>query len=561
MAANEQSGKDDALLRAYFEKMEKPATWSGLPTNPFYAPTNAEELDYVRDLNDPGQFPYTRGVHADMYRGRLWTRREVCGFGSARDTNARLRFQISQGVSGLSIIDDNNGSLTIDADHPLAVAEAGLQGVSVSSLRDMEELFDGIPIDKVSVSFDLSGLDCILWMAMYAAVAGKRGVDLASLRGTIQNDTLHFQFCGYGNSCPVDIGLKSSVDIIEFCTRQMPRWYTGNANLYDMRENGLDASQEIAFGLSLAAAYIEKTVERGLDVDEIAPRRAFYCSSHVDFFEEIAKLRAARRMWARLMSERFGAKDPRSLQFRFGVHTAGVSLYPQQPLNNAIRVAYEALAAVLAGAQSIHTCSYDEPIGLPTETSQGLAIRTQQIIAYETGAARVADPLGGSWYVESLTNQIESKAREIMAEIEKRGGMVAAIKSGWILQEIESAALRRQSEIENGEKIVVGVNAFRSERDNSTPGGVHEVPAGQGEAIAASVRELKGARDQRRVSEALLRLHECARGGERVNLLPAMIDASNAYATLGEMMGAVRMAYGQPYDPMGVLEPPDVMRP
>ena len=556
MAANNQNEKDDALLQAYFEKMEKPATWSGIPTNPFYSPADAGGFDYARDLGDPGRFPYARGVHADMYRGRMWTRREVCGFGSARDTNGRMRFQISQGVSGLSVIDDNNGSLTIDADHPLAVAEAGLQGVSVSSLRDMEDLFDGIPIDKVSVSFDLSGLDCIVWMAMYAAIARKRRIDLGELRGTIQNDTLHFQFCGYGASCPVELGIKSSVDIIEFCTRNMPRWYTGNANLYDMRENGLDASQEVAFGLSLASAYIEKAVERGLNVDDIAPRRAFYCSSHVDFFEEIAKLRAARRMWAKLMRDRFGAKDPKSLQFRFGVHTAGVSLYPQQPLNNAIRIAYEALAAVLAGAQSIHTCSYDEPIGLPTEVSQSLAIRTQQIIAYETGAARVADPLGGSWYIESLTNQIEKRALEIMAEIEKRGGMVAAIKSGWILSEIESAALRRQTEIENGEKIVVGVNAFRSERDASTPGGVHEVPAGQGEAIAASVRELKRSRDQRHVADALLRLHETARAGERANLLPALIDASNAYATLGEMMGTVRMAFGHPYDPMGVLEPP-----
>lgn len=556
MASGRQNDGENDILKAYFEKLETPATWSGLPTKPFYGLEDGAGLDYHRDLGDPGEFPYARGVHADMYRGRLWTKREVCGFGSAGDTNQRLRFQISQGVSGLSIIGDNNSSLTIDADHPMATLEAGLQGVSVSSLRDMEDLFEGIPIDKVSVSFDLSGLNCIAWMAMYAAVAEKRGVDLAELRGTIQNDTLHFQFCGFGNSCPVDLGLKSSVDIIEFCARHMPKWYTGNANLYDMRENGLDAPQEVAFGLSLASAYIEKAIERGLNVDDIAPRRAFYCSGHIDFFEEIAKLRAARRMWARLMRDRFGAKDPRSLQFRFGVHTAGVSLYPSQPLNNAIRVAYEALAAVLAGAQSIHTCSYDEPIGLPTETSQTLAIRTQQIIAYETGAARVADPLGGSWYVENLTNQIEGKAQDIMAEIELQGGMVAAIKSGWVLREIESAALRRQTELESGEKIVVGTNAFQTERETHTPGGIHECLAGQGEALAASVRELRRGRDQCQVAEALQRLHVQALRGERVNLLPALIEAARAYATLGEMMGTVRIAYGQPYDPMGVLAPP-----
>lgn len=548
-------GGESDLLKAYFEKLETPATWSGLPTKPFYRPEDQADLDYRRDLGDPGEFPYARGVHADMYRGRLWTRREVCGFGSARDTNQRLRFQLSQGVSGLSVIDDNNGSLGIDADHPVGIAEAGLQGVSVSSLRDMEDLFDGIPIDKVSVSFDISGLDCIAWMAMYVAAAEQRGVDLAALRGTVQNDTLHFQFCGYGNSCPVDLGLKTSVDIIEFCTRRMPLWYTGNANLYDMRENGLDAAQELAFGLSLAGVYIEKAIERGLAADDFAPRRAFYCSCHMDLFEEVAKLRAARKMWARIMRERFGANSPRSLQFRFGVHTAGCSLYPQQPLNNAIRIAYEAMAAVLAGAQSIHTCSYDEPSGLPTETSQTLAIRTQQILAYETGAARVADPLGGSWYVESLTRQLENKALEIIAEIERRGGILAAIKSGWILAQIESAALRRQSEIESGEKIVVGVNAFRTERETATPGGSHTPAEGQGEKLGAAVRELRRSRDNRRVAQALQNLHAQALGGERVNLLPSLIAAARTYATIAEMIGTIRVAYGQPYDPMGVLAP------
>lgn len=557
MAENNGDGGGDDLLKRYFEKLESPATWSGIPTRQFYSADDVR-LDYRRDLGNPGEFPYARGVHADMYRGRLWTRREVCGFGSARDTNQRLRFQLEQGVTGLSVINDNNGSLTLDADHPMAVAEAGVQGVSVSSLREMEQLFDRIPIDKVSVSFDLSGLNCIVWMAMYVALAERRELALSELRGTMQNDTLHFQFCGFGHSCPVDLGVKSSVDIIEFCTREMPRFYTGNANLYDMRENGLDAPQEVAFGLSLASAYIEKSIERGLAVDDFAPRRAFYCSCHIDLFEEVAKLRAARRMWARIMRDRFGAKDPRSIQFRFGVHTAGVSLYPQQPLNNAIRVAYEALAAVLAGAQSIHTCSYDEPIGLPTETSQTLAIRTQQILAYETGAARVADPLGGSWYVESLTNRIEEKALAIMAEIEKRGGMIEAIKSGWILDEIEAAALRRQAEIESGEKIVVGANAFRSEREAATPGGVHAAPAGAGEAIAASIREFRRTRDRGRVREALRNLRERALEGEKVNLIPPMVEAARADATVAEMIGTVRVAYRQPYDPMGVLEGPEV---
>jgi len=544
------------LEDAYFEQLNAAETWSGIPTRLLYRPEDTAGLDYARDLGDPGEYPFTRGVHRDMYRGRLWTRREVCGFGSARDTNARLRFQIAQGVSGLSIIDDNAGSLGIDADHPRAIPEAGVQGVSLSSLRDMEDLFEGIPIDRVSVAFDISGLDCIVWMAMYAALAENRGLDLAGLRGTVQNDTLHFQFCGYGHSCPVDLGVKTSVDIIEFCARRMPLWYTGNANLYDMREQGLDAPQEIAFGLSLAIAYVRRALERGLAVDEFAPRRAFYCAAHVDFFEEIAKLRAARRLWARWMRERFGARDPRSWQFRFGVHTAAVSLVPQQPLNNAIRVAYEALAAVLAGAQSVHCCSYDEAIGLPTETSQTLAIRTQQILAYETGVGRVADPLGGSWYLESLTAEIEAAAQRIIDEIEERGGMIAAIKSGWVLGEIEKAALRRQQEVERGEKIVVGVNAFRTARETETPGGVLAYAPGQGEALAAAVRALRATRDNDGVRRALGVLRERAERGEGENLLPPLVEAAKAYATVGEMLGTVRVATGHAWDPLGVLPPP-----
>lgn len=545
-----------ALERAYAEAATRNETWSGLPCREAYGPEEAAARDYATALGDPGAYPYTRGVHANMYRGRLWTRREVCGFGSGRDTNARMRFQIAQGVSGLSVIDDNNGSLGIDADHPMGVAEAGVQGVSVSSLEDFEALFEDIPIDRVSVAFDLSGLDSISWMALYVALAERRGIDPAALRGTVQNDTLHFQYCGYGTSCPVDLGVRTSVDIIEFCTRRMPRWYTGNVNMYDLREQGLDAPQEMAFGFGNAIEYTERALARGLGVDEFAPRRGFYCSCHVDFFEEVAKLRAARRMWARLMRERFGATDPRSWQFRFGVHTAGVSLAADQPLNNAIRVAYEALAAVLGGAQSIHCCSYDEPIGLPTEASQQLAIRTQQVLAYETGVTRVADPLGGSYYVEALTDRLEAEASKILEAIAAQGGMAAAIRSGWVQREIDTAIARRQQEIERGDKIVVGVNAFRQPPATETPGGVHRVPPGQGERLAEAVRRLRARRDAAAVGRALHALRECAAAGEPHNLLPPMIAAARAYATVGEMLGVVRQACGLAYDPLGVLSPP-----
>ena len=545
-----------ALELAYFEAAERNETWSGLPCREFYGPEHVAGLDYGTALADPGAYPYTRGVHANMYRGRLWTRREVCGFGSGRDTNERMRFQVANGVSGLSVIDDNNGSLCIDADHPQGVAEAGIQGVSVSSLADFEAIFEGIPIDRVSVAFDISGLDSIAWMALYVALAERRGIDPAALRGTVQNDTLHFQFCGYGDSCPVDLGLKASVDIIEFCTRRMPRWYTGNVNMYDLREQGLDAPQEIAFGFGNAIEYTERAIARGLTADQFAPRRGFYCSCHIDFFEEIAKLRAARRMWARIMRERFQAADPRSWQFRFGVHTAGVSLTAPQPLNNAIRVAYEALAAVLAGAQSIHCCSYDEPIGLPTEASQQLAIRTQQVLAYETGVTRVADPLGGSYYVEALTERIEAEATRILDAIGAQSGMAAAVRSGWVQREIDAAIARRQQEIERNEKVVVGVNAFRQSRETETPGGVHRPPSGQGERLAEAVRRLRATRDAGPVRRALRALRECAGRGEKENLLPALIEAARVYATVGEMLGVVRQAHGLGYDPLGVLEAP-----
>lgn len=546
----------DAIERSYVEGAPQTGTWSGLPCKDVYRPEDVSGLDYAAELGDPGDPPYTRGIHPNMYRGRLWTRREVCGFGSGSDTNRRMRFQIGSGVSGLSIIDDNNGSLCIDADHPLGLADAGVQGVSISSLADFEALFDEIPIERVSVAFDISGLDSLVWMALYVALAQQRGVDTAQLRGTVQNDTLHFQFCGYGDSCPVDLGLKASVDIIEYCTRHMPRWYTGNVNFYDLREQGLTAPQELAFGFGNAVEYTQRALARGLRVDDFAPRRGFYCSCHIDFFEEIAKLRAARRMWERIMREEFQATEARSCQFRFGVHTAGVSLTAAQPLNNVIRVAYEALAGVLAGAQSIHCCSYDEPIGLPTETSQTLAIRTQQILAYETGVTRVADPLGGSYYMESLTRQIEDESWRILDIIRQKGGMAAAIQSGWVLQEIEAAALRRQDEVERREKLVVGENVLQQPREKQTPGGVHSQPAGQGERLAQAVKDLRNRRDHAAVRQALRTLHDRARQGERENLLPPMIEAARVYATVGEMLGVVRQAFGYPYDPLQVLQPP-----
>ncbi|MEE9203077.1 MAG: methylmalonyl-CoA mutase family protein [Dehalococcoidia bacterium] len=547
----------DRLEEAYREKPKKPTTWSGLPLKEFYGPQDAEGIDYQGEVGDPGEYPLTRGVHKDMYRGRYWTRREVCGFGLPEESNRRLRFHMAEGASGLSVIFDLPVQMGLDADHPKAKGEVGVQGAPISTLRDMDALLGDIPLDKITMSFDESvSLCCAVTLAQYIAVAQKQGVEPARLRGTIQNDSLHIRYCGFSISTPIDLSVKMSVDIIEYCTRYMPSWNTININLYDLRETGINAPQEVAFGLSLATAYVEETLKRGLSVDQFAPRMAFYCSSHVDFFEEIAKLRAARKLWARIMKERFGAEDPRSWRFRFGVHTAGCSLVPQQPLNNAIRVAYQALAAVLGGAQSLHCCSYDEPICLPTENSNRLALRTQQMLAFETGVANVADPLGGSYYVESLTRQVEEEAERIMEEIDGMGGAIAASNNGWFDREIDKAALKYQQEVESGEKAVVGVNTFVQPPETETPGGVLRIAPDTEEEMVRRLRELKQTRDQAGLRKSIEELRRHAEIGEKENLIPFVIDAVKADATIAEVIGTIRQANGLSYDPLGMVQSP-----
>jgi len=548
--------KAERLTEAYFERPKKTETWSGFPVKEVYTPEDTKDMDYERDVADPGQSPYTRGIYRDMYRGRYWTRREVCGYGTAADTNERLKFHLEEGASGLSVIPDIPSHMGMDGDHPRAGEEVGLQGAPLTSLKDMEDLVAGIPLDKISMSFNESACSCPVTLAQYIIAAEKQGVDKAKLRGTMQNDPLHARYCGYRPTNPIDLSVRTSTDIIEYCTKHMPLWVTGNVNMYDWREMGINASQEIAFGFSVAMAYIDGALKRGLDIDEFAPRRGFYCSAHIDFFEEIAKLRAARRMWARIMKQSYGAKDARSLMFRFGVHTAGCSLFPQQPLNNIIRIAYEALAAVLGGVQSLHCCSYDEPISLPTEESHRLAIRTQQILAYETGVANVTDPLGGSYYVEALTNKIEEEATRILEEIESLGGALEGMRNGWFDAEVEKAALKYQREIDAGERIIVGVNAFTIGKEKETPGGVHRVAPESQRLQVERVRELKQTRDEERVRAALGKLRQEAEKGEKVNLMPPILEAVSVYATRGEIMGTVRQVYGYSYDPLGVIESP-----
>lgn len=540
---------------SYYEKERRFCTWSGLPLNDYYGPDDIKDIDYRKEIGDPGKYPYTRGIHPDMFRGRYWTRREVTGYGTPEDTNRRLKFLMQEGSGGLNIIPDNPTVFGIDPDHPRADGEVGVQGVSLCSIKDMEDLMDGIPIERMSMSLIFSSTQTPVSLAQYIALAQDRGIDISKLSGTTQNDAVHLRFCGFRLSNPIDLALKTAVDVIEFCTRYMPRWYPINVNLYDLREHGISAPQEIAFGFSMALLYINKTLERGLNIDDFAPRFAFYCSAHIDFFEEIAKLRAARRLWAKIMKERYGARDPRSMKFKFGVHTAGCSLVPQQPLNNAIRVAYEALVAVLSGVQSLHCCSYDEPVALPTEEAVRLALRTQQILAYETGVAKVSDPLGGSYYVEDLTNRIEKEAVSIMEEIESIGGMKKALETEWIDGKMEEAALQYQREVEKGERVIVGLNAFRID-EKKTPGGVHRVPGDAQERQIARLKAHRERRNERDVKRSILELKARAEVSEKENLMPSMVDAARAGATLSEVLGTLRVVMGYPYDPFEIASNP-----
>ena len=547
----------ERLSRAYKEKAKRLKTWSGIDLQRAYSPQDIA-TDYVVDLGDPGQPPYTRGIHEDMYRGWLWTRRAVVGHGAPEETNERFRTQIEHGVAGLDVICDTPSMVGLDADHPMAEGEIGICGVSISSLEDMELLMAGVPLEKVSTVLLPGGTQCPVVFAAYVALAMDRRLEPSQLRGTISNNPLHLYFCGpVGKTTnPLDLSLKLSVDIIEYCTRHMPQFHSGYSNAYDMRESRISAAQEIAVGFAEEMAYIDGALARGLDIDDFEPRRSMYFSAHTDIFEEAAKLRAARRMWARLMTEKYGAKKEATRKLRFGVHTGGSSLSPQQPLNNIVRVAYQALAAVMGGAQSLHCCSYDEPVAIPTEEAQMIALRTQQILAHEAGAANVADPLGGSYYVEALTDKLEAAASDFLQQIDQRGGFLAVAESGWLQVQMDQATLNFQDEVEAGERVLVGVNAYTTAEEDETPGGVFRVSDQSERLVIERLKRLKATRDDGKLRRAIEGLRQKAAAGEDENLIPAIIDALRAKATKAEIGGIIREAYGYSYDPLGMLENP-----
>jgi len=547
------------IEQAYMEKPKRLKTSSGIPVKEVYTPDDIKNIGYAKDIGTPGGFPFTRGIHPNMYRGRLWTKRQQWGHGSPEDTNKGLKLLISQGNTGASLWRDLPTSIGIDPDHPMAKGEVNAVGTSLCCIDDMRIATDGLPLDKLSMSILCASCPAIVLFSQYIVTAEERGIDKAKLRGQLTNDPLVGYFCYSKESNPPELGIKVSTDIIEYGAKNMPLWNPMYISaFYNWREAGaLTAPQEIGFGFSVALAFIEGALRRGVDIDNIAPRASIYAQAAIDFFEEIAKLRAMRRIWARLMKGRFGAKDPRSWRLRIAIQTTGSDLVPQQPLNNIIRIAYQQLAAVLGGVQSITSSTYDEPICVPTKEAHTSALRSMQILAYETGVPLVADPLAGSYYVESLTNEIEKEATEILDDIESRGGVIKAIKSGWVEAEFEKSIVQHQKEIESKERTIVGVNAYTSPpEEDILPGGVLRVAAHSEEEQVAKIKKLKENRDKNKLREAIKELREGAGKGEEENLVPYVIRAVKAYATVEEIMGTIREAYGYSYDPLNIRTSP-----
>ncbi len=513
---------------------------SGNKTEIIYTPDDLGDFDYERDLGFPGEFPFTRGIHKNMYRGRLWTMRQFAGFGTPEDTNKRFKYLLEHGQTGLSVAFDLPTLMGWDADAPMSEGEVGICGVSVSSLLDMEKLFDGIPLGEVSTSMTINSPAAMIF-AFYLAVAEKQGVDFKKLRGTLQNDILKEYIAQKEYIFPPKPSMKIIVDMIEFCSKEIPQWNPVSISGYHIREAGSTAAQELAFTLADGFAYIEACIERGMDVDDFAPRLSFFFNSHLDFFEEIAKFRAARRIYARRMKEVYKAKNPRSWWLRFHTQTAGCSLTAQQPENNIIRTAFEALAAVLGGTQSLHTNSMDETLALPSEKAVKIALRTQQIIAYETGVINTIDPLGGSYYVEALTNRLEAEANEYFRKIDELGGVIQAIEMGFFQKEIANAAYRYQKEIEEKQRIIVGINEFVEQEEKIEIPILYippEVEIKQKEALA----KLRQERNNEIVREKLEALHQAAI--DEKNLMPFVLDCARNYVTLGEMVDELKKVYG-----------------
>lgn len=520
------------------ERQPQFITDSGIEINTVYTPEDIAQLDFDHDIGFPGSYPFTRGVQPNMYRGRLWTMRQYAGFGTAEETNKRFRYLLEQGQTGLSVAFDLPTQIGYDSDDPLSMGEVGKVGVAIDSLLDMETLFDQIPLDKVSTSMTINSPAAIL-LAMYIAVAEKQGVKQEQLKGTIQNDIIKEYIARGTYIFPPEHSMRLITDVFAYCAKHVPNWNTISISGYHIREAGSTAVQEIAFTLADGIAYVQAAIDAGLDVDAFAPRLSFFFNAHLNFFEEIAKFRAARRLWAKIMKERFGAKDPRSMMLRFHTQTAGCTLTAQQPDVNIMRVAFQALSAVLGGTQSLHTNSRDEALALPSESSVLIALRTQQVIGYEIGVADTVDPLAGSYFVEKLTDEIEKRAFEYIKKIDDLGGAPKAIN--FMQREIQSSAYKYQQDIESGKKVVIGVNKFQLETER--PKDLLRVDPEVGKRQEAKLAKLRAERDNEKVQRILQQIKEVAASSN--NLMPYFIEAVKCYATLGEICGVLREVFGE----------------
>ncbi|MGI5853036.1 MAG: acyl-CoA mutase large subunit family protein [Bacillota bacterium] len=528
------------LLAKFPESRPVFQTPSGIEVKRLYTPADIDDVDYLETLGFPGEFPFTRGVQPTMYRGRPWTMRQYAGFASAEESNMRFRYLLEQGQTGLSVAFDLPTQIGYDSDHPLAAGEVGKVGVAIDSLKDMEILFNSIPLDKVSTSMTINAPAAVL-LAMYIAVAQKQGVAVEKISGTIQNDILKEYVARGTYIFPPKPSMRLITDIFAYCSQNLPEWNTISISGYHIREAGANAVQEVAFTLADGIAYVQAAINAGLNVDSFAPRLSFFFNAHTDFFEEVAKFRAARYLWSKIMRERFGATNPKSWMLRFHTQTAGSTLTAQQPENNVVRVALQALSAVLGGTQSLHTNSRDEALALPTEDSVRIALRTQQIIAFESGVTNTVDPLAGSYYIESLTKEIADRAEEYIRKIDEMGGAPGAIEKGYIQQEIQDSAYRYQKDVEANERIVVGVNRFQIEE--APPSGLMRVDPAVAEAQHQRLAALRAERDGNKVAQCLEALRRAAAGTD--NLMPVILDAVHAYATLGEICGVLRDVFGE----------------
>ena len=539
-AVDKQTAKVEESLVKRPERKKEFTTGSGAPVNRYYTPVDIADIDYMNDIGLPGQYPFTRGVQPTMYRGQFWTMRMYAGFATAEESNKRYKFLVEQGSSGLSVAFDLPTQIGYDSDHPLSEGEVGKVGVAIDSLADMEILFDGIPLDKVSTSMTINAPASVL-LAMYIAVAEKQGVSSEKLRGTIQNDILKEYIARGTYIFPTEPSMRLITDIFEFCSKDVPLWNTISISGYHIREAGSTAAQEVGFTLADGIAYVEAAVKAGLNVDDFAPRLSFFFNAHNDLLEEVSKYRAARRLWARIMKDRFGATNPKSMQLKFHTQTGGSTLTAQQPENNIVRVAIQTLAAVLGGTQSLHTNSKDEALALPTEDSVRVALRTQQIVANESGVAEVVDPLAGSYYIEAKTKEIEDAAMAYIKKIDEIGGATKAIDMGYIQQEIMDASYDYQKKVESGEIVVVGMNKYQIEEE--APKGLLRVDPSVGQMQKNKLVELRSKRDNAQVEATLSALRAACNGTD--NVMPYILNAVRAYATLGEICGVMREEFGE----------------